>query len=1050
MNMFPHQFDLQNTRLFRVLICLSALFCLTTSIYAIGVCTTNKFNTSSLISVGFNPRQVVTGDLDDNGASDLVVISGTSSSSANTATVLLNDRRGNFTTFNSLSFNFTINGAALADFNQDGTLDLAVTGTNSSGSGGTSSLVIYYNNGSGVFSSQNTYTFPGSVTGLATGDIDSDGTVDIALANSPGNNFGSVTVFLNNNFGNFSLVGNFSVGGLPRGIAIADFNGDGAQDIVTINTNATGSILLGNRTGNFQLANNFNITTNSSSFFQISLAVGDLNNDARPDLVVSGGDSNTFYTLLNNSGTFPSSIATTFQAFDFRVRSIAIGQVIGDGNLDIVVAGSGSFSDSFSAAAALVGNGTGNFSNANVFLSPTGISPSSVIIADFNGDGGNDLATTNSSSNDVSVLLHNNSDRFGPNTFPTSASPTAIAVADFNGDGNLDTVTAALQPPSGSSSNLLISFGNGIGGVSSTQIVGVASLVQAIVASDLNNDSRTDLITATASNSSNSPSTISVYLHNGNNAGMFPFPPTTSFNLSFSVRFIIVGDFNNDGRRDLIATSTNSNLIAVLLGTESGVFAAPVTFASPVSNAVVTAGDFNNDGKLDLAVAGISSTGAGAISIVLGNGGGSFTQLSESVTVNNPTSITSGDFNGDSILDIAVTSASNFSTANIVAVALGIGGGRFGTPTNYTVGNDARSVTAVDFNGDSRLDLIVANRASNSVSILTNNGNGSFSSASNFVAGIFPEQLAVGDFNNDGRNEIATVNRGGNNFSLITNSCQEAVTKTDYNGEGKSDFVVFRPSTGTWLVLSNDLTVTKSQQFGLNGDIPTPGDFDGDGITDFALFRPSNGTWYILRSSTNRALTIQFGSNGDVPVANDFDGDGRTDIAVFRPSNGTWYVRRGLTSQSQFTSFQFGNNVDRPVPADYDGDGRADFAVYRNGLWVILRSSNNSVIYQQFGVASDVPVLGDYDGDGKSDLAVYRGGVWYILQSRSTSLRAESFGEAIDRPQPADFDGDGRTDVAVFRPSESNWYVLRSSDRQIRSVNFGTSNDIPVASLYRY
>ncbi len=1031
-----------------MLVCAGILFNLSVSSSAIGVCSVNKLNTPALTQVGFSPRQVAAGDVNGDGANDMVVLTGSTSNSSNTVTVLINDRLGNFTLTNSIVVNFTVAAIALADFNQDGTLDLAAATSNSSGSGGTSSLLVYFNNGNGVFTTAGNFTFAGAATGIATGDINNDGAIDVAVSNSSGNNFGTVTTLINNGFGSFSVGGNFSVGGIPRAVAIADFNTDGAQDIVTINSNATGSTLYGTGGGTFLIANSFTVATNTSSFSQVSLAVGDLNNDSRPDLATVGGDSNTFYVLLNSGGIFSSSVVNTFSSFDLRPRSIAIGQVIGDANLDIVTAISGGFSDGISATAILAGNGTGTFNPATAVFSPTGTAPSNVTISDFNGDGRFDLATTNSTSNDVSVLLNNGLDKFGPSTFATNQFPTAIAAADFNGDGNLDTITAALQPAIGN--NTQIAFGNGAGGVSGTQNLGATGAVQSLLTSDLNNDSRPDLIAAISSGSSGGFNSVAIYLNSGNNAAIFPVPQSFSFNFTFTIRGFVLGDFNNDGRRDLIVTSTNSNSVAILLGTASGNFSTPVVFASPVSNALAAVGDYNNDGRLDLAVAGTSSTGSGAVSILFGNGGGNFTQGTESIALNTPSSITSGDFNGDSIFDIAVTNTTNFSSTTVVSVALGIGGGRFGALTSYSVGNDARSITAADFNGDSRLDLIVANRASNSISVLTNSGNGSFTQAANFLAGIFPEQLVVGDFNRDGRNDVATANRGGNNFSIITNSCQEAVTKTDYNGEGKSDFSVFRPSNGTWFSLGIDSNEIKSQRLGNDGDIPTPGDFDGDAITDFAVFRPSNGTWYIIRSSTNRTLTVAFGTNGDIPVANDYDGDGRTDIAVFRPSNGTWYVRRGLTSQSQFYGFQFGNSTDRPVPADYDGDGKADIAVYRGGFWYIFRSSNSSIGFQQFGVASDIPVVGDYDGDGKSDLAVYRSGVWYILQSGTNIVRAESFGAATDRPQPADFDGDNRTDIAVFRPSGSNWYLIRSSDRQFRAVPFGMTGDIPVASLYRY
>ncbi len=110
MKIFVRQCAFQKAYFFKMLICFGILFSLSASSYAIGVCTVNKLNTGSLIPVGFNPRQVIAGDLDDDGAPDMVVLSGSSSGSANTATVLLNDRRGSFTSFirygKQIYFNF--------------------------------------------------------------------------------------------------------------------------------------------------------------------------------------------------------------------------------------------------------------------------------------------------------------------------------------------------------------------------------------------------------------------------------------------------------------------------------------------------------------------------------------------------------------------------------------------------------------------------------------------------------------------------------------------------------------------------------------------------------------------------------------------------------------------------------------------------------------------------------------------------------------------------------------------------------------------------------
>ncbi len=133
-------------------------------------------------------------------------------------------------------------------------------------------------------------------------------------------------------------------------------------------------------------------------------------------------------------------------------------------------------------------------------------------------------------------------------------------------------------------------------------------------------------------------------------------------------------------------------------------------------------------------------------------------------------------------------------------------------------------------------------------------------------------------------------------------------------------------------------------------------DFDGDGRTDVSVFRPSDGTWYVMQSGSNTFRAQQFGASGDKIVPGDYDGDGRTDFAVFRqtPQNGFWYILR--SSDNVFQTVQWGLNTDKPVPGDYDGDGKTDIAVYRNGIWYIVQSSNGNPTYAYFGLGSDIPV----------------------------------------------------------------------------------------------
>ncbi|PYS97789.1 MAG: hypothetical protein DMF63_18840 [Acidobacteria bacterium] len=278
-----------------------------------------------------------------------------------------------------------------------------------------------------------------------------------------------------------------------------------------------------------------------------------------------------------------------------------------------------------------------------------------------------------------------------------------------------------------------------------------------------------------------------------------------------------------------------------------------------------------------------------------------------------------------------------------------------------------------------------------------------------------------------------------------------AVEDTFATAIAPADLAVWRPSTGTWWVMGGPNSQQIAQSWGTNGDKPVPGDYDGDGKTDFSIFRPSSSQWFVLQSSDSAwAPIISWGIPTDFRVPADYDGDGKTDRAVWRAADGVWYIVRSSDQSSYYQTY--GAYADIPAPADYDGDGRADIAVWRTSeqKFYSINSSDSSVSVVTVSQSSSQPVSADYDGDGKADHAVRNGSNWVIRQSSNAQTITVSWQDAADIAVQNDYDGDGKTDIATWRNSNGNWYIRQSANRNsLRQVQWGIPGDIPIPAYYR-
>jgi hypothetical protein len=767
---------------------------------------------------------------------------------------------------------------AVADVNRDGKLDLIVA-NNTDGNVG-----VLLGDGTGSFLNQMTFASGPTPIAVAVADVNGDGKPDILVANYGSS---SVSVLLGNGNGTFQNPQSFATGNEPIALTTADVNGDGKQDILVANySSGTVSVLDGNGDGTFQPQQTF-----AAGAHPISIAAADLNLDGKPDIAVSNYTSSTVSVLLGTGGGSFSSPQTF--AVGRKPRSIVVSDINTDGKPDLIVV-----NKTDGAASILLGNGDGTF-QAQI-TSYVGASPNAVAVADVNGDGKEDLIVADGGTTypgTVAVLLGNRDGTFQPAVnFNTGANPYSVAVADLNDDGRLDIATANQRsntasvllgdvPPAVLSINRTSPAGANIAGGTVTYTVAFNEPVTGVGPTDF-------LLAMTGSVTANTPVVVS-----GSGA---------AYN-------VIVNGILGAGTIGLNLVDNGSIKDAAGNPLQPG---GVVTFRPQQTISVfgysVAVADLNGDGKPDLVYdsAWNGGTSANWLSVLLGNGDGTFRAAQTLVAGQSPVSVEVGDFNGDGKPDLVVA---NYSVSRTVSVLLGNGNGTFQAPQTFAAGSYPMlitSVTVADVNNDGKEDLVVATSNGGTINVLLGNGNGTFRAATSIATtGTgFEPRVVVADVNGDGRPDVMVADgmqtrtievflgNGDGTFQpkLSTNiENTAAFAIADLNGDGKPD-LISSLTTGLSIALGNgDGTFRAPMTFSTGYDAGSISavDFNGDGKPDLIVDNSQNngitagnyniGVMLGNGDGTFRPqVTFAAGFRPQAAVASDLNGDGKPDVVV--------------------------------------------------------------------------------------------------------------------------------------------------------------------------
>jgi len=909
---------------------------------------------------------------------------------------------------------------------------------------------------------------------VAVGDFNGDGIPDLAV--SAGGPNSPLVILLGNANGTYTTVPGPSIFTYSFGpIVVADFNGDGKQDMAALNANSdTVTILLGNGDGTFNVAPSSPAVGSNAK----QIAVGDFNGDGIPDLAVTTGSSSSLNILLGNGdGTFTA--ATSSPVASSSPFSIVVGDFNGDGKLDLAV--SDTYNDTISI---FLGNGDGTFAAATTLHSGSNGSP--IAAADFTGDGKLDLAVgvagAAGASDSVTILSGNSDGTFNAASFAQAASAgniSSVQVGDFNADGIPD---LELTDSNTGTFTVLLGTGSGSFTATSSSVAAVPNFQLFPAVADLNGDGRTDLVIANFGSD-----TVLVYLTEPTETAA----ATANITLTGVGQHLVDASYAGDGDYNSSISGTTPlwgvpPATATALTMTSG--GAPVTSVAPGSVVTltaivkaganpVTAGQVNfcdasasecTDTHL-LGTVALNSSGTAAFKFVPGAGVHSYkaefvqdgyglrsSSSAATLTVGPAPSpvysdlaaiSVSGGFPGDYSLTATVAGYggtapptgnisfldTSFGNTSLATAPLGTSTAGLGWLLSQTpaAGNPPVSEVTGDFNGDGIPDLALLwtnSSGTGAVTILFGKGDGTFTAGpttQGSVAGQSYSGMIAGDFNGDGKLDLALLN-----YSYSISVGSEVSTVTTFLGNGDGTFAVSQPS----------LVFNQGPGGGdyIQGSM-VAADFNGDGKLDLAVvgdYVSQGGVTILLGNGdgTFQAIPTKFEPNQgfNVIATGDFNGDGIPDLVAanyFSPGGATILLGNGDgTFTATATPLAVDTFPSSIVVGDFNGDGKLDLAFGYTGAAEVYLGNGDGT----FNQASGSPVngaglslkAGDFNHDGKLDLAGidnYNDRIDLFLGAGDGTFTVTTTTPVVSQASPgpfaivaADFNGDGVPDLAML------------------------------------